>query len=63
MNTASRNPIRSLQRRANLEELKKLGVELYPHRFERRQTIDAIVAAHGARTQRRARGRRRFDDA
>jgi lysyl-tRNA synthetase class 2 len=39
-----------VQRRANLEELKKLGVDPYPRRFETDATIDAIVAQHGART-------------
>ena len=43
------------QRRANLDELAKLGVEIYPHAFERRHTISAarrpLRAAHagGAR--------------
>jgi lysyl-tRNA synthetase, class II len=37
------------QRRANLEELKTLGVDPYPHRFEVDSTIDAIVAQHGTR--------------
>jgi lysyl-tRNA synthetase class 2 len=39
-----------VQRRANLEELKKLGVDPYPHRFEVDATIEAIVAAHGTRS-------------
>src|SRR5712691_13073932 len=39
-----------VQRRANLEELKKLGVDPYPHRFEVDTTIDAIVAEHGTRS-------------
>src|SRR5882762_1677341 len=39
-----------VQRRANLEELKKLGVDPYPHRFEVDTTIDAIVAEHGDHT-------------
>ena len=39
-----------VQRRANLEELKKLGVDPYPHRFEVGTTIDAIVAAYGTRS-------------
>jgi len=38
------------QRRANLEELRKLGVEPYPHRFEAQATVAAIVAEHGARS-------------
>jgi lysyl-tRNA synthetase class 2 len=32
-----------VQRRANLEELKKLGVDPYPHRFEADTPIDAVV--------------------
>jgi lysyl-tRNA synthetase, class II len=39
-----------VQRRANLDELKKLGVDPYPHRFEADTTIDAIVAEHGNRS-------------
>jgi lysyl-tRNA synthetase class 2 len=37
-----------IQRRANLEELKKLGVEAYPRRFDIDASIDAIVAQHGS---------------
>jgi lysyl-tRNA synthetase, class II len=39
-----------IQRRANLEELKKLGVDPYPKRFEHRVPIGAIVAEHGVKT-------------
>ena len=39
-----------VQRRANLEELKKLGVEPYPRRFEIEASVDAIVAEHGSKT-------------
>jgi lysyl-tRNA synthetase class 2 len=39
-----------VQRRANLEELKLLGVDPYPRRFEHGVPIGAIVAEHGART-------------
>jgi lysyl-tRNA synthetase class 2 len=35
------------QRRANLEELKKLGVEVYPRSFARTHTISELIAAHG----------------
>src|SRR5262249_28331399 len=38
------------QRRANLAELGTLGIEVYPRRFDRRDTISALVAAHGERT-------------
>src|ERR1700730_10910858 len=38
------------QRRANLEELAKLGIDVYPRRFERRHTIAELVTAHGSRT-------------
>jgi lysyl-tRNA synthetase class 2 len=39
-----------IQRRANLEELKKLGVDPYPRRFEGGVQIVALVAEHGAKT-------------
>ena len=38
-----------VQRRANLEELRKLGVDPYPRKFDATMTIDALVAAHGTR--------------
>ena len=38
------------QRRSNLEELAKLGVEIYPRRFDRRHTISELVRDHGERT-------------
>jgi lysyl-tRNA synthetase class 2 len=38
------------QRRANLEELAKLGIDVYPRRFERRHTIAELVTAYGSRT-------------
>jgi lysyl-tRNA synthetase class 2 len=38
------------QRRTNLEELAKLGVEIYPRTFERRHTITQLVEAYGERT-------------
>ncbi len=37
------------QRRANLAELQRLGVEIYPHAFERRHTIAELVGRYGAR--------------
>jgi lysyl-tRNA synthetase class 2 len=39
------------QRRANLEEITKLGVEIYPHRFDRRHTVTELVEAHGRRSR------------
>ena len=39
-----------VQRRANLEELKALGVDPYPRRFDPGTTIEALVADHGERT-------------
>jgi lysyl-tRNA synthetase, class II len=36
-----------VQRRANLEELKKLGVDPYPRKFDVQATIEQIVAGHG----------------
>ena len=38
------------QRRENLEELRALGVQPYPHLFERSDAVSAIVDAHGGRT-------------
>jgi len=39
-----------LQRRANLEELRRLGVAPYPHRFDRQASIAEVVHAHGAKS-------------
>ncbi len=36
-----------VQRRANFEELRRLGVDVYPRRFDTDATIEATVAAHG----------------
>src|SRR6266498_4653088 len=38
------------QRRSNLDELAKLGIDIYPRRFDRRQTISELVGAFGIRT-------------
>jgi lysyl-tRNA synthetase class 2 len=38
-----------LQRRANLEELRRLGVDVYPRRFDAAMTIDAVVSEHGSK--------------
>jgi len=38
------------QRRSNLEELAKLGIEIYPRRFERQHTVSELVDQYGART-------------
>ena len=46
------------QRRSNLSELAKLGVETYPRTFERRHTITELVAAHGQRTHDELEGER-----
>jgi lysyl-tRNA synthetase class 2 len=37
------------QRRANQEELARLGVNVYPHRFDRRDTVTGLVGAHGTK--------------
>ena len=37
------------QRRSNLDELAKLGVEIYPRTFTRQQTITGLVDAYGQR--------------
>jgi lysyl-tRNA synthetase, class II len=38
------------QRRSNLDELVKLGVDIYPRRFERTHDVSGLVRAYGART-------------
>ena len=38
------------QRRANFDELAALGVDPYPHRFERTDTVTQLVAAHADKT-------------
>src|SRR5262245_16791820 len=38
------------QRRANFEELQKLGVTPYPHAFERTHTVSELVDRCGAAT-------------
>jgi lysyl-tRNA synthetase class 2 len=38
------------QRRSNLDELARLGIEIYPRRFERTHTIAALVGEHGHRS-------------
>jgi len=38
------------QRRANLEELEKLGVEIYPRRFDVQTSIESLVGEHGEKT-------------
>jgi len=38
------------QRRANLEELRRLGVAPYPNRFDRRASIEEIVRDHGGKS-------------
>jgi len=39
-----------VQRRANLEALKQLGVDAYPHRFDADATVRDIVAQYGSAT-------------
>ncbi len=39
-----------VQRRANFDALAELGVDPYPHRFDRTDTVEALVTAHGAKT-------------
>jgi lysyl-tRNA synthetase, class II len=39
------------QRRANFEELARLGVEVYPRAFARTDTVTDLVRAHGGRTK------------
>src|SRR5262245_40704695 len=38
------------QRRANLDQLARLGVATYPNSFDRQQSISELVERHGGRT-------------
>ncbi len=38
------------QRRANFDELQKLGIDPYPRKFERTHTVAELVTAHGDKT-------------
>ncbi len=38
------------QRRANLDALRALGVDVYPHGFDQQATVEAVVAAHSPST-------------
>src|SRR5918995_6138557 len=38
------------QRRVNFDELQRLGVDPYPRKFERTDTVADLVAAHGAKS-------------
>jgi lysyl-tRNA synthetase class II len=38
-----------VQRRANLEALKQLGIDPYPHRFDGATPISGLVAEHGSK--------------
>ena len=40
-----------IQRRENLAELLRLGVDPYPHKFDHTDTIDALVRTHGSKTR------------
>ena len=46
------------QRKSNMAELAKLGVEIYPRTFERRHTISALVDDYGQRTHDELEGER-----
>jgi lysyl-tRNA synthetase class 2 len=45
--THERETDQLVQRRANFEELVRLGVDPYPHAFARTDTVSALVEAHG----------------
>jgi lysyl-tRNA synthetase class 2 len=46
------------QRKANLEQLVALGIDVYPRRFDRRATISDLVGAHGAKSHDELEGER-----
>src|SRR4029453_13352991 len=41
----------SQQRRANLNAIAQLGVDVYPHRFDRRHSISDLVGSYAERTR------------
>ena len=49
------------QRRANFEELVRLGIDPYPRKFERTNTIEDLVATHGERSKEELEGERGRD--
>jgi len=46
------------QRRSNLEELQKLGVDVYPRRFDRTHDLSTLVATFGSRTKEELEGQK-----
>jgi lysyl-tRNA synthetase class 2 len=48
--TATEDSDQVVQRRANLDELRALGVDPYPSRFDVQDSIDTVVRAHGAKS-------------
>lgn len=50
MRTTTSESDQVIQRRANLDELRKLGIDVYPRRFDADGSIEAIVAEHGGKT-------------
>jgi lysyl-tRNA synthetase class 2 len=48
MTTAESDQV--VQRRANLEELRRLGIQPYPHRFDSQATVAEIVQSHGEKS-------------
>ena len=38
------------QRRANLDAMARLGVDVYPHKFERQHAVEQLVDAHGLKS-------------
>ena len=56
--SASHESDQVVQRRANLEALKALGVESYPRRFATESSVSAVVRRHGHRTAEALEGER-----
>jgi lysyl-tRNA synthetase class II len=48
--TAEQDSDQVLQRRANLDALRALGVDVYPRRYDSQATIESIVAAYSPKT-------------
>jgi lysyl-tRNA synthetase class 2 len=46
------------QRQSNPQQLGQLGIDVYPHRFDRRHTVSELVAAHGSKSHDELEGER-----
>ena len=48
--TEERDTDEKQQRKANYEALQKIGVDVYPSRFDRTDEVSSLVSLHGEKT-------------